>query len=442
MRTRDVPPARERAAKTVSCHVINEPAQDHPSVVKLFGRSGSAAAYAIRDFLQRSDVPFEWIELKNDEQARAIGVQDIHHAKLPICVFSDGTRMECPTVRQITEKLGWFRAPSRSEYDLAIYGAGPAGLSAAVYGASEGLKTVVVEKWAVGGQASSSPKIENYLGFPGGISGADLAERAREQACRFGAEILQGREGIRGEFTAGQRVGYLADGTKIVARTAICATGIQYRRLGLPNEDQFLGAGVYYGAGSSEASFCGNEHVFLVGGGNSAGQAALHLSRVAKIVTMVVRGDSLKATLSSYLIDRIRSAPNIEVLTDTEVVALEGDSILRAITLQNRSSAEKNTFPARWLFACIGGVPHTDWALQAGVERDEAGYLITGPDLSLSGKATNKWPLDRSPYHLETNVPGLFAAGDVRHGSVKRCASAVGEGAMAVTFVHRYLAAG
>jgi len=422
--------------------MTNDPQPQQPPRLKLYGTLGSPAAYAIRDFLTRSDVPFEWVELRAPEQAREIGINDFNDRRLPVCVFSDGTRAENPTIREIIEKLGWFRDPSCSQYDLAIYGAGPAGLSAAVYGASEGLKTVVVERWAVGGQASSSPKIENYLGFPGGISGADLAERAREQAFRFGAEILQGREGIRGEFTAGQRVGYLADGTKIVARTAICATGIEYRRLGLPNEAQFLGAGVYYGAGSSEASFCGNEHVFLVGGGNSAGQAALHLSRVAKIVTMVVRGDSLKATLSSYLIDRIRSAPNMEVLTNTEVVALEGDSILRAITLQNRLSAEKKTFPTRWLFVCIGGVPHTDWALQAGVQRDEAGYLITGPDLSLNGKSTHKWPLDRSPYHLETNVPGLFAAGDVRHGSVKRCASAVGEGAMAVTFVHRYLAAG
>ncbi len=398
--------------------MTNDPQPQQPPRLKLYGTLGSPAAYAIRDFLTRSDVPFEWVELRTPEQAREIGINDFNDRRLPVCVFSDGTRAENPTIREIIEKLGWFRDPSCSQYDLAIYGAGPAGLSAAVYGASEGLKTVVVEKWAVGGQASSSPKIENYLGFPGGISGADLAERAREQAFRFGAEILQGREGIRGEFTAGQRVGYLADGTKIVARTAICATGIQYRRL------------------------CGNEHVFLVGGGNSAGQAALHLSRVAKIVTMVVRGDSLKATLSSYLIDRIRSAPNMEVLTNTEVVALEGDSVLRAITLQNRLTGEKKTFPTRWLFVCIGGVPHTDWALQAGVQRDEAGYLITGPDLSLNGKSTHKWPLDRSPYHLETNVPGLFAAGDVRHGSVKRCASAVGEGAMAVTFVHRYLATG
>jgi thioredoxin reductase (NADPH) len=312
-----------------------------------------------------------------------------------------------------------------------------------VYGASEGLKTVLIERWAVGGQAGSSPKIENYLGFPSGISGADLAERAREQACRFGAEILLAREGVRGEFQAGKRTGYLADGTKIVARTAICATGIEYRRLGLPNEDHFIGAGVYYGAGASEASMCGNEHIFIVGGGNSAGQAVLHLSHFARLVTMVVRSDSLKSTLSTYLIDRIRSTPNIEVLTNTQVTKLEGDNVLRSITLTNNKAGEEKTFATRWLFVCMGGLPHTDWAGEAGVTRDEAGYLVTGPDLHFEGQSPNGgWPLDRNPYYLETNVPGLFAAGDVRHGSVKRCASAVGEGAMAVTFAHRYLSAG
>ena len=416
---------------------------EQPPKLKLFGTAGSPAAYAIRDFLHRSDVPFEWVEIRNNQQARGAGVDNTHDPRLPVCVFSDGTRIERPTIRQILEKLGWFRTPSCTEYDLAIYGAGPAGLSAAVYGASEGLKTVVVERWAVGGQAGSSPKIENYLGFPNGISGADLAERAREQACRFGAEILLAREGVRGEFAAGKRVGYLADGTKIVARTAICATGVEYRRLGVPNEDRFLGAGVYYGAGASEASMCGNEHVFIVGGGNSAGQAALHFSRFAKLVTMVVRGDSLKSTLSSYLIDRIRTEPKIEVLTNTQVTKLEGDEILRVITLTNLKTGAEKSFETRWLFVCIGGSPHTDWAVEAGVVRDEAGYLVTGPDLHFEGKSTNGgWPLDRNPYYLETNVPGLFAAGDVRHGSVKRCASAVGEGAMAVTFAHRYIANG
>src|SRR6202795_5289786 len=220
-------------------------------VVKIVGKPGSPIAYAIRDFLHRSEVPYEWVEIHNDEQARAEGLPNIYETKLPVCIFPDGTRLECPTVRQITEKLGWFRDPSRSEYDLAIYGAGPAGLSAAVYGASEGLKTVVVERWAIGGQAASSPKIENYLGFPGGISGADLAERARQQAVRFGAEILLNREGVRGEFMPGKGIGHLADGTKIVARASVCATGVEYRRLGLPDEERFLCAGVYYGAGAS-----------------------------------------------------------------------------------------------------------------------------------------------------------------------------------------------
>jgi len=419
--------------------VTLEPQQNDRIGVTIYGRNGSATAYAIRDFLQRSDVPFEWIELKNDEQARAIGVQDARHVQLPICVFADGTRLECPTVRQITEKLGWFRDPSRPEYDLAIYGAGPAGLSAAVYGASEGLKTVVVERWAVGGQASSSPKIENYLGFPSGISGADLAERAREQACRFGAEILLSREGVRGEFSASKRIVYLADGAKIIARATICATGVRYHRLGLPNEEELTGAGIYYGAGASEAAFCGGEHVYLVGGGNSAAQASMHFSVVARSVTMIVREDTLKQTVSAYLVDRIRSTKNIEVLTNVEVTALIGDKFLEAIKLRNRKTRDEQTVKTHWLFVCIGGAPHTEWAVEAGVSRDQAGYLLTGPDLMLRSKPIAGWPLDRSPYYLETNVPGLFAAGDVRHGSVKRFASAVGEGAMAVTFVHRYL---
>jgi thioredoxin reductase (NADPH) len=413
------------------------------AIATLYGKAGSAKAYAIRDFLHRSDVPFEWQSIENDEQARAHGLESADDRRLPLCVFDDGTRLEDPTIRQIVEKLGWFRNPSRSEYELAIYGAGPAGLSAAVYGASEGLKTVVVERWAVGGQASSSPKIENYLGFPGGISGAELAERAREQAVRFGAEILLAREGVGGEFSTGKRIGILEDGTKIVARSAICATGVSYARLELPDEERFQGAGLYYGAGASEAALCGhNEHVVIIGGGNSAGQAAMHFARVVKKVTMVVRGESLKHSISAYLGDRIASTPNIEVLTHTEVIALNGDDHLESVTLMDLVTKASQTIPTRWVFVCIGGTPHTEWAAGAGVVRDEAGYLVTGTDLMTDGRPPAGWPLDRQPYFLETNIPGLFAAGDVRHGSVKRCASAVGEGAMAVTFVHRYLADG
>jgi thioredoxin reductase (NADPH) len=409
--------------------------------IKLYGTRGSSVAYSIRDFLQRSDVPFQWIELVSDEQALAeAGVSGLADDRLPVCVFDDGTRLEKPTLRQITEKLGWFRNPSRAEYDVAIYGAGPAGLSAAVYGASEGLKTVVIERSAIGGQAGSSSKIENYLGFPDGITGADLAERARHQACRFGAEFLVLREGVRGEFTAGKGTGYLADGTKIIARATICATGVNYRRLNLPHEESLVGSGVYYGAGMSEAVDCKDEHVFVVGGGNSAGQAAMYFSQYASQVTIVIRADCLKKTLSEYLVDRVRSAPNVDVAARTEVIALHGDNSLSAITLRNNQTGETRTVETHHLFLCLGGMPQTKWAADVGIVRDEEGYLVTGLDLLKDGKRPASWVLDRDPYYMETSMPGVFAAGDVRHGSVKRCASAVGEGAMAVSFVHRYLA--
>jgi thioredoxin reductase (NADPH) len=415
---------------------------DSDPKVRILGTRGSAEAFALRDFLHRSDVPFDWVELTSDQEARhEAEVESLHDKRLPICIFQDGTRMEHPTVRQIVEKLGWFKTPTRSEYDLSIYGAGPAGLSAAVYGASEGLRTVLVERYALGGRAGTSPQIENYLGFPSGISGAELAERAREQACKFGAEILLAREGVRGEFQPGKGVVYLEDGTKIVSRVSICATGIEYRRLNVANEEKFRGAGVYYGAGASEAMLCHNEHVVVVGGGNSGAQAAVHFARYTAPVTLVVRDNDLKATVSEYLIDRIRANPRIEVLTNTEIVALDGDDVLRVVTLRNKVTKEKRMIETSWLFLCLGGVPHTEWAKEVGIIRDDAGYLVTGPDLSTNGGRPPNWPLDRNPYYLETNMPGVFAAGDVRHGSVKRCASAVGEGAMAVTFAHRYLSA-
>jgi len=414
---------------------------DALSLVKIYGRLGSVEGHAIRDFLHRSDIPFEWMELANDDEARAqAGVQHLRDNRLPVCVFPDGMRMECPTIRQIIEKLGWFVTPSRAEYDLAIYGAGPAGLSAAVYGGADGLRTVLVERWAIGGQAGSSSNIENYLGFPAGISGAELAERAREQACKFGVEILLAREGVRAEFQPGKGIVYLEDGTRIVAHASICATGVEYRRLGLADEDRLLGAGVYYGAGASEATLIKGEEVYIVGGGNSAGQAAMHFANYAQRIYIVICGDTLKSTLSQYLVDRIYSAKNIEVIPHTDVVALRGDQMLDEITLADRRSGEQRRVATHWLFVCIGGAPHTAWAEEVGIVRDEAGYLVTGPDLLHGQQRPPNWPLERNPFYLETNVPGVFAAGDVRHGSVKRCASAVGEGAMAVAFVHRYLA--
>jgi thioredoxin reductase (NADPH) len=404
------------------------PPEKKEPLVRIYGRLASPEAYRLRDFLHRCDVPFEFIPRESGSQ--------------PVCEFPDGTRMERPSIRQVTEKLGWFANPSRAEYDLAIYGAGPAGLSAAVYASADGLKTVLVERWAVGGQAASSSRIENYLGFPQGISGAELAERAREQACKFGAEILLARAGVRAEMAAGKGVGTLEDGTKIVARASICATGIEYRRLGLPNEERLLGAGVYYGAGASEGPLTKGEDVYIVGGGNSAGQAAMHLAGFAKRIFIVIRDESLKETMSQYLVERIEAAPNIEVVAHTEVVALHGDKVLESITLADCRSRERREAKTRWLFVCIGGTPQTDWADAVGVARDAAGYVVTGPDLSSAGKLPARWPLDRAPFYLETSLPGVFAAGDVRHGSVKRVASAVGEGAMAVAFVHRYLSHG
>jgi thioredoxin reductase (NADPH) len=408
--------------------------------LRLLGQRGSATGYAIRDFLYRSGVRFIWVELTGDEQARKLaGVAGLWDSRLPVCLFPEGTRLECPTIRQIAEKLGWYKNLSCREYDLAILGGGPAGLSAAVYGASEGLKTVLIERSVLGGQASSSSSIENYLGFPSGISGADLAQRARDQACKFGAEILLLQEGVRAEFHAGDGIGYLADGTKFVMRSSICASGVDYRRLHLANEERFRGAGIYYGAGASEANLCVNEQVFVVGGGNSAGQAAMHFTPRAGKVTMVIRADALKRTLSAYLVDRIQSSPQIEVLTHTEVSALHGYDSLQAITLTNNQTGVQRIVETHRVFLCLGGIPRTDWAAEAGVVRDEQCYLLTGPDLRHDGRYPINWPLDRDPYYLETSTPGLFAAGDVRHGSVKRCASAVGEGAMAVAFAYRYL---
>jgi thioredoxin reductase (NADPH) len=411
------------------------------SKIRLLGTHGSPTSYGLRDFLYRSNVPFEWIELTSDEQARELAqVKDLRDHRLPVCLFPGGARLESPTVRQIAEQLGWFQKPSGAEYDLAILGGGPAGLSAAVYGASEGLKTLLIERYAVGGQAGTSSRIENYLGFPEGISGSDLAKRARDQANRFGAEILLLHEGVRAELVPGKSIGHLADGSSFVMHAAICASGVEYRRLNLWNEERLRGAGVYYGAGTSEAELCSSQDVFVVGGGNSAGQAALYFSRYARKVYILIRGDGLKETLSHYLIDRISASANIEVRPHTEVVELHGDSQLEGLTLFDNLTGRQETIQARWLFLCLGGLPNTNWAGEVGLVRDQQCYLVTGPDLRKHSGFPSIWPLDREPYYLETSFPGMFAAGDVRHGSIKRCASAVGEGAMAVTFVHRYLA--
>lgn len=415
-------------------------APDHLNRIRVYGRGASPEGYEIRDFLSRSVVEFKWVELAEDAQLHhQFGSDRLEDYRLPVCEFPDGEIIEAATVRRIAAKLGWITEPKAAEYDVSIYGAGPAGLSAAVYAASEGLRTVLLEREAVGGQAGTSSLIENYLGFPGGVSGAHLAERARQQAVAFGAEILLLREGIKAEFHEGKIHVDLADGGEMIARTNICATGVEYRRLGLPGEERLIGAGVYYGAAASEGPMCAGEDVYVVGGGNSAGQAIMHLSEHARRVTMLLRGDKLAASMSQYLLDRLQEAPNVEIQSHTSVAAVQGEDRLESITLRDTQDESERRIETGRLFVLIGGRPHTEWAKDTAIVRDQAGYLVTGPDLLDHGKPPAEWPLERPPYFLETSVPGSFAAGDVRHGSVKRVASAVGEGAMALHFVHRYL---
>lgn len=408
--------------------------------VRLFGHRDSAEAWEIRDFLKRSVVEFQWIELASDEDCRAaLGLPILANVRLPVVELPGGERLFGPSLRDVAARLGFVTKPKLREYDLSIYGAGPAGLSAAVYAASEGLRTVLIERSAVGGQAGTTSMIENYLGFPQGINGADLAERARQQAVKFGVELLMMQEGLKSEFHDNRIWTDLADGEKMVARANICATGVEWRRLNLPNEDRLLGRGLYYGAGASEAPFCANEDVFVIGGGNSAGQAVMHLAAHARSVTMLVRDKALAASISQYLSERILAQPNVQVRYDVEITGLEGKNALEQIEVASRSAKTSEWAATPRLFVAIGGVPNTDWAIDTTIIRDPGGYLITGPDLLKDGRAPQCWPLERAPYYLETSVPGSFAAGDVRHRSVKRVATAAGEGAMAVAFVHRYL---
>jgi thioredoxin reductase (NADPH) len=403
--------------------------------LKLYGRPDSASVYPIREFLRRSVVDFEWIEIDDYNSSSQFQKDTTAAIKFP-----DGDLVINPTIEQIARHLGWIKKPSLTEYDLSIYGAGPAGLSAAVYAASEGLKTILVEKEAIGGQAGTSSLIENYMGFPKGISGAELAERARQQALKFGVEILLLGEGIKGSFYGNRIHVDLANGDNMVAKANICATGVDYANLGLPNEGQFFNKGVYYGAGMGEACFCHGKDVYIIGGGNSAGQAASYFSGFARNVFMVIRKGNLAETLSDYLVKRLATISNIHVLYNSEVKELEGENTLQRIRIFNSATGEDNWHDTSKLFICIGGRPNTEWAIDTSIIRDQNGYLVTGSDLVDRPGYPECWPLERQPYHLETSMPGSFAAGDVRFNSVRRVASAVGEGAMAVTMVHKYLA--
>jgi thioredoxin reductase (NADPH) len=350
-------------------------------------------------------------------------------------VAPDGTALVSPSDTEVAQRVGLTTSPAERFYDLVVVGGGPAGLGAAVYGASEGLRTVLVERTATGGQAGLSSRIENYLGFPDGVSGAQLTDRARRQAVKFGAELVTARDVVGLDVNGAARTIRFADGTSIGAQTVILATGVSYRRLPADGIDALTGCGVFYGSALTEAANCAGEHVYVVGGANSAGQAAVYLSRSAKSVTLLVRGVTLQASMSHYLVEQIAAIDNITVRTCCQVVAAGGEGQLQTLTLRDTAGGSTEEVAAGWLFVFIGAQPHTDW-LDGVVTRDPHGFLVAGPDL---GAAPPGWNLDRAPFHLETSVPGVFVAGDARAESAKRVASAVGEGAMAVMLVHRYL---
>jgi len=410
--------------------------------VRVLGHRWSPRSYAIRDFLARNQVPYRWLDVEaaeRDKEVRnALDTAQRDCLKLPAAIFNDGSGLSDPSQAEIAAKIGLRTNATTSFYDLLIVGGGPAGLAAAVYGASEGLSTVMVEREAPGGQAGMSSRIENYLGFPSGLSGADLARRAVTQARRFGVEILAPQEVLSLRIEAGSKFVTLADGKEVGAKALVIATGVSYRKLNIPGLERLQGAGVYYGAAMTEAASCTNEDVYIVGGANSAGQAAMFFSKYAGRVIMLVRGSSLTASMSRYLIEQIRQTPNVHVEYNSQVTEAFGTEHLEAINVLCSTSGEAQRVPAASLFIFIGAAPRTEW-LAGLVERDEKGFILTGQDLLSDGKLPKGWPLERQPWMLEASVPGIFVAGDVRWRSIKRVASGVGEGANAVQFVHQYL---
>ncbi|GHE68858.1 response regulator [Streptomyces vinaceus] len=405
------------------------------------GHLVSPGTHAVRDFFTRNGQPFRFLNVERDPEALTL-IAAQPGAALPLVRFPDGAVLSAPSDTELAQRLGLATTASRPHYECVIVGAGPAGLAAGVYSASEGLSTLMLDSRAPGGQAGTSSLIENYLGFPSGLSGGDLTRRATIQASRFGAEILHPVEVVSLTRDDPAKILTLADGTEISAETVLLATGVSYNRLEAPGADRFEGAGLYYGAATTESSACISQHVFIVGGANSAGQAAVHFAKYAARVTILVRAESLDASMSRYLIDEIDRTPNIEVKVRTTVVRLDGEEHLEELTLHDATTGEDTRVPARFMFTFIGARPHTDW-LSGVVERDEYGFVLTGSDLIANGgELPAEWSLERAPYPLETSVPGVFAAGDVRAHSVKRVASGVGEGAMAVSLIHRYRSMG
>ena len=413
--------------------------RDLTAAVRVVGHRWSDRSHELKMFLARNHVPYRWYDVERDAEAqRLLDLAQAAPADLPVVLVPDGEALRSPSILALAGALGLRTAARQPLYDVCIVGGGPAGLAGAVYAASEGLSTVIVEREAPGGQAGQSAAIENYLGFPKGLSGADLAYRAIAQATRFGAEMIVARDVVGFEARGPVRAVLLDGSGEIEARTLVVATGVSYRRLEAVGLDALSGRGVYYGVNAGEASQCRGEEVYVVGAANSAGQAALNLSRFAKRVVLVVRAATLGDTMSRYLVERVTATPNIAVRYRTEVVSGRGDGHLETLTLANRDSGATEEAPTSWLFVFIGGSPRTEW-LGPDVVRDAKGFLVTGHDL-MHPASPARWPLARAPFALETSVPGVFAAGDVRLDSMKRVASAVGEGAMAIYLVHRYLA--
>lgn len=408
--------------------------------IRVIGYQYSPLSHNIKDYLAGNLVPYLWMDIeKNPEARNLLEINNLTDECLPIVLLDDGLILKQPNVATLAESIGTNPEITAEVYDVVIIGAGPAGLAAAVYGASEGLRTLIVERKAPGGQAGTSSRIENYLGFPSGLTGADLARRAISQARRLGAEFLSPKEVVAISEVDNYKIITLTDGSEINCRAIIITTGVDYRKLETKGIEDFTGAGVYYGAAITEASACKDKNVYIVGGGNSAGQSAVYLSKFADKVYIVIRKDSLSYTMSSYLIQQIADLPNIEVLTDTEIREASGERHLENLTVEHVATGEKTTGNAAALYIFIGAKPFTDW-LGDTVQRDKRGFIETGHDLMAYPDFAQIWKLNRDPFLLETSTPGIFAAGDVRAGAMNRVASAVGEGSMAISFVHKYLA--
>jgi thioredoxin reductase (NADPH) len=404
---------------------------------KVVGHRWSARSSEVREFLARNQVPYRWYSSETPEGVRLLEAAEADALNLPLVVTPDGTAMVAPTDGELAAHVGLATTPSSDFYDLVVIGGGPAGLGSAVYGASEGLRTVLVERTATGGQAGQSSRIENYLGFPDGVSGAQLTSRAHRQAVKFGAELITTRDVVGLEVNGSARTVRFSDGASIDAHTVILATGVDYRLHNAFGLDRLTGRGVYYGSALTEAANCAQQDVYIIGGANSAGQAAVYLSRHARSVTLLVRGKSLDDSMSYYLIQQIAAIENITVRTNTDLLEARGEEHLESLTLRDNVTGTSETVDASWLFVFIGAAPCTEW-LDGVVVRDSHGFVVAGPDLAVA-TTPGRWTLERPPFHLETSVPGVFVAGDARAESAKRVASAVGEGAMAVMFVHRYL---